>query len=140
MKTTADRVLKWMMSGDTGISSKSICAHMTDTESKDYGSYPSDPSDLGRCLRLLELFPEWKARITEMAKYGTGWIGLVAKWDELAQMMADEVGIDWSKGRSAPLTYEAMQAAIADGYRADADYKCTFSADGNLQSATRIRK
>ncbi|MEL3893148.1 hypothetical protein [Pseudomonas aeruginosa] len=71
---------------------------------------PSDPSDLGRCLRLLELVPEWKARISEMAIHGREWAALVSHWEELHQLMDDEVGIDWSKGNSALRTYERMKA------------------------------
>jgi hypothetical protein len=104
------RALLWLAGGDSGASSKAICHHMLGMKSD--GSFPWDPSDLGRCLRLLELFPEWKPRIREMARYSPHWAALVARWDELAEMMADEVGIDWSKGRRAPRTYDAMKAAI----------------------------
>lgn len=75
----------------------------------------ADSSDLGRCLRLLELFPEWKPRVGEMARYSAQWAALVERWDELAEMMADEVGIGWSKGKGkrAPRTYAAMKDALA---------------------------
>ena len=104
------RALLWLAGGDSGASSEAICHHMLGMESD--GSFPWDPSDLGRCLRLLELFPEWKPRIREMARYSPHWAALVARWDELAEMMADEVGIDWSKGRRAPRTHAAMKDAI----------------------------
>ena len=99
-------VLDWMTGGDTGMSSKEIAMHMTTGQAD--RSYPLDPADLGRCLRLLERFPEWRPRIGEMAKYGPVWARYVERWDEMAQSMADEVGIDWSKGRSAPRTYDLM--------------------------------
>lgn len=105
------RALLWLAGGDSGMSSKAICHHMLGMKCD--RSYPLDPSDLGRCLRMLELFPEWKARIGEMASYSPQWAGLAARWDELAAMMADEVGIDWSKGREASRTYAAIDAAIA---------------------------
>lgn len=99
-------VFKWLAGRDTGLSSKAIASHMTCGWCD--GTYPpADPADLGRCLRLLERFPEWKARMPEMAKY-KDWKNLIARWDEVAQSMADEVGIDWSKGRSAPKTYDLM--------------------------------
>jgi hypothetical protein len=100
------KVIEWMAGHDTGSSSKAIAVHMT-TGSCD-GSYPYVPSDLGRCLRLLELFPEWKPRIGEMARYGKVWAAYIDRWDEIAGSMADEVGIDWSKGRSAKRTYDLM--------------------------------
>jgi hypothetical protein len=109
----ARRALLWLTGGDSGMSSKAICCHMLGMKSD--GIYPLDPSDLGRCLRLLELFPEWKPRMGEMARYSAQWAALVERWDELAEMMADEVGIGWSKGtgKRAPRTYAAMKDALA---------------------------
>lgn len=104
------RALLWLAGGDSGMSSKAICYHMLGMKSD--GIFPSYPSDLGSCLRLLELFPEWKPRMGEMARYSAQWAALVERWDELAEMMADEVGIDWSKGKRAPRTYAAMKDAI----------------------------
>lgn len=95
-------------------------------------------NDLGRCLRLLEQIPEWKPRIKEMAVYGPGWSGQVEHCEELAATMADEVGIDWSKGKRAPVTFNAMQLAQAAGYRNDPSYRSTFNKDGHLSSAMRV--
>ena len=114
----ADRLrqlVAWFASDDTGMSSEAIARHMTGMPLRYEWCAPSDPADLGRCLRLLELFPEWKPRITQMAQHGGEWASLVPHWDELAQMMADEVGIDWSKGKRAPKTYEAMRGHLAAG-------------------------
>lgn len=47
-------------------------------------SYPSDGDDLGRCLRLLDLMPEWKPRMVEMTAVSPYWAALVKHWDELA--------------------------------------------------------
>jgi hypothetical protein len=135
----AARLASWFSSNDTGISSKAIAAHMSGGDADDgWGwGYPSDPDDLGRCLRLLELFPEWKPRIAEMASRGPGWAGLTARWDEIAASMIDEVGIGWEKARSAPKTYDLMKAAIGEGYRADPNYQCTFNERGHLRSSQR---
>lgn len=136
MKDINERAVEWLLSGDTGLSSESILKHMLGRTDGQNG-YPLDPDDLGRCLRLLEIFPEWKPRVGEMAQYSPGWAGQVAKWDELESLMAEEVGIDWSKGDRAEKTYKAMQLAQADGYRSDPNYECTFSKDGTLSSATK---
>lgn len=104
------RSIEWLSGNDTGASSEAIVRHMTLGDCD--GSYPHDPADLGRCLRLLEKFPAWKPRIGEMACYSPEWKALASRWDELASMMAGEVGIDWSKGRKAQATYAAMRAAI----------------------------
>lgn len=62
------RALFWALSDDTGISSQAIAKHMT------FGRAglmlpPSDRDDRGRCIRLLELIPEWIERLPEMVKY-----------------------------------------------------------------------
>lgn len=106
------KVMEWMMGDDTGISSKSIAAFMcgADLSNTYWNSPPSDPSDLGRCLRLLERFPEWNDRLPEMASVDKRWAKVIPRWSEAAAMMAEEVGIDWSKGKTAPKTYEFMKS------------------------------
>jgi hypothetical protein len=75
------RGFKWLFGCDTGMSSKAILGHMICGVSD--GSWPSDGGDLGRCLRLLDLFPEWKGRIGEMARYGKVWSLYVEHWDQI---------------------------------------------------------
>lgn len=62
------RVLHWALSRDTGISSEAIAKHMTNSGT-DRMMPPSDSDDRGRCIRLLELVPEWIPRLPEMVKY-----------------------------------------------------------------------
>ncbi|MGI4744939.1 MAG: hypothetical protein ACRYGI_11585 [Janthinobacterium lividum] len=105
------RIAEWLASGDTGVSSTAILLWLS-ARAKDrtWGAHtPSDPADLGRCLRLLERIPEWKSRMPEMAEAGDNWARIMPHWDRMAQSMCDEVGIDWSKARSAPLTYDLMK-------------------------------
>ena len=49
------------------------------------GAAPLDASDFGRCVRLLEKFPQWRASLHRVAEaYPNGkWPALVARWDEL---------------------------------------------------------
>lgn len=67
----AYRALFWALSSDTGISSEALAAHMTGVRSNtQWGMQPpSDAADRGRCIRLLELIPEWIPRLKEMAQY-----------------------------------------------------------------------
>ncbi len=102
-----NRANAWIVGNDTGMSSEAIWAHMQGV-SKPYYEHPGDPADLGRCLRLLKLIPEWKPRIYEMSKHSKEWAVFTAHWDELEHMMDQEVGIDWSKGKSAPKTFKRM--------------------------------
>jgi len=112
--TDIAKIMRWVIGNDTGISSKCIAAFMCGADVQNrYCDAPSDPSDLGRCLRLLELFPEWKPRMLEMSTVNDRWAKIVPHWEELGKIMADEVGIDWSKGRNAKKTYDRMQAIMS---------------------------
>ena len=97
----------WLLSGDTGMSSKAIFDFMR-TGAKG-GWTPSDPSDLGRCLRLLERFPEWRARMPEMADCSPKWAAIIPHWDLLEATLLSEVGGLRSRG-NAPKTFGMMLA------------------------------
>lgn len=106
--TIEQKILEWLAAGDTGISSKALAFEAVGMESR-YRDAPHDPSDLGRCLRLIKQIPECRSAVDVLAASQKDWASLAPHWDELAAMMDDEVGIDWSKGRSAPNTYERMR-------------------------------
>jgi hypothetical protein len=76
---------------------------------RDCWNHPHDPADLGRCLGLLRTMPEWRKRIPEMKARSRYWRALVRRWDDVVACMEEEVGWDWSKGRSARRTYDLMQ-------------------------------
>lgn len=135
MSETA-RAMQWLAGRDTGISSKAIMIHMLDGAPEEH-SYPSDPADLGRCLRLLALIPEWRGRILEMSAVGCVWAGLARRWDDLEKSMIDEVGIGWEKGRSAPRTYQLMRDIERDALLASPDYEVTLTKSGNLSGWTK---
>lgn len=111
----------WPESDDTGMSSKAIYRHMTHgfpfgEEFEDGLSgaiitrFPLDPSDFGRCYRLLALAPHWRVRIGEMAQYNAEWKALAEAWDELTALYEEEVGP--SHRGSAPRLYARMKALI----------------------------
>lgn len=104
----------WMVRGLIGSSSKRIWAHMTGTIIEgNTADYPYDPDDLNRCLLLLEVVPEWKPRMSEMAAHGPVWAALSARWEEISQCFIDEVGINWSKADTARKTYDLMKQVQA---------------------------
>lgn len=116
MTETENKILRWLAGGDTGVSSESIAfAYSGIIRSGPFGCRaPSDPDDLGRCLRLIKEVPECRKDVNWLAEHApesTRWKAAALVWDEIAACMDDEVGIDWSKGRSAPKTYEMMKAA-----------------------------
>lgn len=47
-----------------------IAGHMLGSPVRPFA--PSDVADRGRCIRLLQLMPEWTQRLYEMEKY-PGW-------------------------------------------------------------------
>lgn len=132
------RIADWLASGDTGVSSKAIMLWLSaQAKCKTWGAEtPADPGDLGRCLRLLERIPEWKPRMAEMAEAGGLWPTYAARWEDMAGMMRDEVGIDWSKGKQAPRTFALMQRVYVEAYRA-AGYIVETDEEGHLRSASR---
>ena len=103
--------MDWMLSGDTGISSECICGVMTKSKVRD-SSPPSDPSDFGRCYRLLQHFPEWKDRMGEVAKKFPEWAALVREWDALTALYEEEIK---RPDRNAPMLYARMKVLIDEG-------------------------
>jgi len=105
---------QWIIGYDTGTSSKTIWAVMMDavTGNEPWHTFgvPGDPDDFGRCYRLLVLFPEWRARLNEVAEKFPEWIGLVREWDKLSLLYER----DYPTGRSDEL-YKAMQVLIDEG-------------------------
>ncbi len=108
------KALKWLLGRDTGVSSKTILAHMLGISRAEWeAGHPWDPADFGRCERLLAKFPEWRERLPEMSKVSPVWAALVRNWGKIRDAMDREVGIDWSKGREAPATYQLMSRVIS---------------------------
>jgi hypothetical protein len=104
-------LINWFRSFDTGLSSMAIVSHMEGMLLPDvlrYGyNHPLDPSDFGRCYRLMLLLPEYRTRIQEMAQYSKAWELLTAHWDELERLYL--VGLARTDNK-APELYERMTA------------------------------
>jgi hypothetical protein len=83
----------WWIGLDTGLSAAaifSVLAEDPDLRAEaaawSSGRTPADAADLGRCLRLLALFPGWTARLPEVAAAYPGirrWPRLVPLWPQL---------------------------------------------------------
>jgi len=104
------KVLEWLANGDAGISSESIAFEYLGIEYKNCHP-PRDPSDLGRCLRLIQKVPEVRNCVDTLATKNERWAKAAKVWDVIADSMAEEVGIDWSKGMNAIRTYNLMKDA-----------------------------
>lgn len=106
-------VLDWLAKGERGTSSETIVAFLWKLPiTGRWGmTHPLDPSDLRRCLLLLQASPETRARLPEMNAVSPEWRGLVERWDELERMFLEEAGYSLHHTNwSAPRTFAAMQA------------------------------
>lgn len=61
------KLLKWAISDDTGSSSISLLKFMLGFKDNRNAS-PMDSGDRGRCIRLLNLMPEWWDRLDELSE------------------------------------------------------------------------
>jgi hypothetical protein len=121
--------IEWLLSGDTGVSSKAICAVMTGSAKRDGfdPDTPHDPDDFGRCYRLLKCFPEWRERLPEVAAKHPKWGPMVAVWDELTALYEQCCEPDGRYTRRsydankevAGRLYERMRKLNDEGMRAD---------------------
>lgn len=78
----------WVQGTDTGRSSLTIY-HAIHRKTRYVNAIrPADWSDFGRCHRLLQIMPEWRSRLNEVADVCPEWKELVAVWGELEELYA----------------------------------------------------
>lgn len=98
---------RWLAGVDRGISSETIVWALWPEArpqlSKDRG-VPHDPSDFGRCFRLLEGAPEMRADLPKVAELFPEWGPFVAHWEELEALWREE-----SPSGTCPKLYDRMQ-------------------------------
>ena len=92
---------QWWARTDRGLSSETIAwvlsGHLdVARETAQDLRAPSDTSDVGRCIRLLDLAAshgeDWRARLPEVAQAVPGWRPLVPRWADIeAAYQADVV-------------------------------------------------
>lgn len=107
-------LLDWLASGRRGVSSNSIVQHLTGVQAVGdwYIDIPHDPADLDRCLKLLDAVPLLRPLLPRMATASPMWAALIERWAEIEASHLDEVGLGWTKARSAPKTYALMRSVI----------------------------
>lgn len=83
---------EWIIKGELGTSSKTIWAVMTGIEKKpdtrcDFNyDIPHDHDDFSRCYKLLNIFPEWKNRMSEVAIVFPKWKPLIQNWQYITEL------------------------------------------------------
>lgn len=93
----------WGHCEDTGLSSESIWKATVGLVSDP--SYPHDPSDFGRCYRLIQRFPQAMDGVRALAERCSVWRRLLGRWDELVALYEEE-----APSGEAPKLYALMQA------------------------------
>lgn len=110
----------WLRFGDRGVSSNAIVETLEGWPNGTLSghwltTYPHDPADLRRCALLLRAVPGYRARIGELSAASPEWAALVAHWDELEALLAEEIGAELKPQlRYAPRTYKRMQELITE--------------------------
>jgi len=99
----------WALGPDIGISSKTIVQVLTGAHVLGllHPSPPLDPSDFGRCERMLDLFPWLRLNLFHVADVYPEWRPMIGAWDELRALYAEELAENTG---SAPRLYARMRA------------------------------
>lgn len=114
---------EWILSSDTGVSSKTIwavmmgvaiapgqrCGFASRTLDLTY-DIPFDPADFGRCHRLLKLFPDWRSGIARMGEIFPKWKPMADRWDELERLYEEE-----RPSGKCPKLYDLMKTLREEG-------------------------
>lgn len=102
-------IARWLGHGKVGASSK--CMALTALGAVPMHRYhPADPSDLMRCILLLDAAPEVRDAFPVIREISPQWAVIIDNWDALRDMLIDEVGMDWCNNTSAPLTWGRMKS------------------------------
>lgn len=113
---------QWIISNDTGISSKTIWAVMmgavTGKEHPFTFDVPHDPCDFGRCYRLIFHFPEWRERLHEVGELFPMWKPMIREWDKLSEMFSQNIRNGKTSGWSDEM-YKFMQKLEDEGHIED---------------------
>jgi hypothetical protein len=104
-----EKIIFWLMNGETGISSKTMVEVMTDRPclSGFRRDHPCDPDDFNRCYKLLEMIPELKPMLPKMRSASKAWSNLIDNWDKLTEMLEEQLRTHKDNGM-----YDLMQECI----------------------------
>ena len=118
MTTEQRRIVEWLASGETGISSETIAFRALGTKNGDpFGEgYPHDPDDFIRCLTVANLLSdETRAAVLDaLSLTCKEWATVVTNWRKWERELLAEMGgslVD-IEGKSAPKTYALMWDAL----------------------------
>lgn len=102
----------WFSSDDTGLSSQYLASVLSDRGLIE-NNHPHDPTDFGRCVRLLDAVPELRAKLPRLSdvKHGRVWTAIYEYWAELELLYREE-----SPSGSCPRCYNLMNQIITEAW------------------------
>lgn len=109
MKTEQERIIQWLCSGESGLSSKTmVCIHTGNEMDRHWGfQAPSDVADYRRCWLLVEVVPEIRNSFPLIAERCPAFKGVIENWDAISAAYERERGKD-----RCPETYRLLKLAL----------------------------
>ncbi len=113
-----EQVDAWFQHGELGLSSKVMACKFTGNigpASNHPEGYPSDPSDLRRCMLLLEWAPGLRLELHQMRCVSIQWQVLIKHWEELEMLLTMEMP-KWKEPNrlgSAPRCLQRMKELLS---------------------------
>jgi DNA-directed RNA polymerase subunit RPC12/RpoP len=107
----AERAAHWLTHGERGSSANAIHITLSGMGLLPAGDaeHPRDLDDMRRCILLLGHMPEWRGRLSEMARASATWARLVASWDAIeAALLQEAPNLDKHSPTAAALFREAV--------------------------------
>jgi len=88
---------EWENSWHVGVSSATIFRVLAGRWPAGFSSTfgmdaPHDCDDMGRCVRLLDIMPEWRARLDEVGRACPAFAPLVPEWHQLETLYREKKG------------------------------------------------
>lgn len=80
-----EKMLRFIFGSHCGMSATAIICRMNDIEGF-RTDHPHDPSDFGRCIKLLDEFPEFRVELHCMKDVSIEWELLIDNWQDLEAM------------------------------------------------------
>lgn len=109
---TIDRVMKWLLAGNTGRSSMCMLTNIYSHETvknlnlHEAVVHPYDCGDFRRCYLLLEAVPEFREHLPIMRKVSPYWEVLVDNWDELETLLKADLA---AQKKGSRILYDKMK-------------------------------
>lgn len=105
-------IAKWALTGETGVSSKTMAAVALGIEPKQRDhNWPHDVSDFGRCWKMVKACPGVRIYFPDIAKLSPAWDGIIAAFDEIGMSYNGECGGSYDR---CPNTYALIKKALGD--------------------------